>query len=84
VPETIPEPEPIYNCPLCSHYLPPGTLACPECQAIVYSGHLRALAVQAAAEEKEQHWNAAKALWQKTLEWLPEAVCAGRADKVTG
>jgi Zn-dependent protease len=70
-PETIQAPEPIYNCPMCSHYLPPGTLACPECQAIIYSSHLRDLAVQASEEEKAQRWTEARGLWQKTLEWLP-------------
>ena len=71
VPETLQAPEPIYNCPLCSHYLPAGTLACPECQAIIYSGHLRDLAMQASAAEKEQHWDEARVLWRKTLDWLP-------------
>ena len=64
-------PEPIYNCPECSHYLPPGTLACPECHAIIYAGHLRTIALRAVAEENEQHWTAARAIWGEALDWLP-------------
>ncbi len=71
VPETLQPPEPVYNCLQCSHYLPPGTLACPECQAIVYSGHLRAIALEATAAEKEQRLEDAKTLWRQTLDWLP-------------
>jgi Zn-dependent protease len=70
-PESPRVPETIYNCPSCSHYLPPGTMACPECQAIIYSGHLRTLAVQAANAEKEQRFDEARALWRQTLDWLP-------------
>jgi len=64
-------PEPIYNCPSCSHYLPPGTLACPECDAIIYSEHLRALAVEANTEEQAGHVAESRALWVRALEWLP-------------
>jgi Zn-dependent protease len=71
VPETLQAPEPIYNCPMCSHYLPPGTLACPECQTIIYSGHLRTIALQATTAENEQHFDEAKSLWRQALEWLP-------------
>ena len=64
-------PDPVYNCPQCSHYLQPGTLVCPDCQAIIYSGHLRAIAVQATAAEHEQHWAEAQTVWRQALEWLP-------------
>ncbi len=64
-------PEPIYNCPQCSHYLQPGTLACPDCGTIVYSGHLRGIALRATAEEGEKHWAAAREVWREALEWLP-------------
>ena len=70
-PESLQAPEPIYNCPSCSHYLQPGTLACPECQTIIYSGHLRALALQATTAETEQHFEEARTLWRQALEWLP-------------
>jgi len=64
-------PEPIYNCPDCSHYLPPGTIACPDCHAIIYASFLRTLAVQATTAESEKHWPQARALWVQTLDWLP-------------
>ena len=77
VTEVVPPPQPvtpdaIYNCPDCSHYLPPGTLACPDCHAIVYAGHLRGIAIQASAAEGEQHWAEARNIWRQALDWLPE------------
>ena len=64
-------PETIYNCPECSHWLPPGTLACPECQAIVYAGHMKRIASAALAEEGASHWAEAREIWRQGLEWLP-------------
>jgi Zn-dependent protease len=64
-------PEPICNCPDCSRYLPQGTIACPECHAIIYAGHLRGLALQATTAESEKHWAEARAIWVQTLAWLP-------------
>ncbi len=77
--ETIPEvapqleaPQPVYNCPECSHYLPPGTLACPDCHALAYSAHLRTLATQASQSEAEGAWGVARATWLSALDWIPE------------
>ena len=71
-PLPVPEvPEPIYNCAQCSHWLAEGTLACPECGHIVYSEHLRELAIEASAEEREKQWGAARATWERALAWLP-------------
>ena len=64
-------PEPIYNCPQCSHHLQPGTLACPECHTIVYAGHLHGIAVRATAAESEKNWTAARETWRTALDWLP-------------
>jgi Zn-dependent protease len=64
-------PDAIYNCPACSHYLPPGTLACPECHSIIYAGHLRDLALRASAAEGEKHWVEAREAWSRALDWLP-------------
>jgi Zn-dependent protease len=75
-------PETIYNCPECSHYLPPGTLACPDCQTIIYSGHLRGIAVRAATEENEKHWAAAREVWREALDWLPPGT--KQAEAVNG
>lgn len=72
--ESTPEftaPEPIYNCPECSHYLQPGTLACPDCHAIIYGGHLREIAVRATAEENEKKLVEARETWRIALAWLP-------------
>jgi Zn-dependent protease len=79
IPQAPAAPEPIFNCPQCSHYLPPGTLACPECQAIVYSGHLRSLALQATTAENEQHFPQARTLWQQALDWLPPGTTQAEA-----
>jgi Zn-dependent protease len=64
-------PETIYNCPECSHWLPPGTLACPECHAIVYSGHMKRVATAALSEEGADHWAQAREIWRQGLQWLP-------------
>ena len=71
---TIPQfdaPESIYNCPNCSHWLAPGTLVCPECQTIVYSDHLREIALAASAEENAGKWAEAREVWKQALLWLP-------------
>jgi Zn-dependent protease len=70
-PQSLGTPEPIYSCPACSHYLPPGTLACPDCQAIIYHAHLRDIALKASAEESEKHWAEARDVWRQALDWLP-------------
>jgi Zn-dependent protease len=64
-------PEAIFNCPHCSRWLPPGTLECGECQAIVYAEHLRDLAVAASADESAGNWPEARAAWEQALVWLP-------------
>lgn len=71
-PTAIAAPEPIFNCPECSHYLPPGTLACPECDFIVYSAHLKQIATVAMQQESEQQWIQARDTWRQALAWLPE------------
>ena len=69
---TAPEaPQPVYNCPECSHYLQPGTLACPDCHAIVYAAWMRDLAIRATAQEEAADWTAARDTWQQALPWLP-------------
>ena len=64
-------PLPIFNCMNCSVWLPSGTLACPECQTIVYSDHLRGIALTATAEENSSKWLAARETWRQALVWLP-------------
>ncbi len=72
-------PQPVYNCPQCSHYLQPGTLACPECHTIVYAGHLRDIALRATAAENEKNWVAARETWRTALDWLPEGTTQAKA-----
>ena len=75
IPEVIPPieaPQPVYNCPDCSHYLPPGTLACPDCHALAYAGYLRDLAADATQQEADGTWGLARQTWIKALDWIPE------------
>ncbi len=46
-------------------------MACPDCQAIVYSDYLRQLAISATSLEGEQHWIEARGRWEQALAWLP-------------
>ena len=64
-------PEEIHNCPNCSHWLPEGTLACPDCQTLTYGAHLSDLAAQAQQLEEQGQWQEARGLWAQALQWLP-------------
>ena len=68
----VPPPEPIHNCPQCSHWLAHGTLVCPDCATITYAHHLRRLAVIAQQQENEKQWPVARSTWASMLEWLPK------------
>lgn len=70
-PEPAP-PEVIHNCPSCSHWLPEGTLACPDCQTLTYGVHLSQIAYSAQELEQEQKWAEARERWKSALRWLPE------------
>ena len=70
-PEPAP-PEPIHSCPSCSHWLPEGSLACPDCQTLTYGRHLSDLARSAQQLEQEGKWTEARDRWRSTLAWLPE------------
>jgi len=65
-------PEPIHNCAFCSLWLPEGTLACPECNTVVYQQHLRRLSSVATDLEMEEKWPEARAAFVSMLAWLPE------------
>jgi Zn-dependent protease len=71
-PTELETPQVIHSCPACSHWLPDGTLACPDCQALTYSVHLSQIAYAAQQLEMEQKWPEARAMWQSALQWLPE------------
>jgi Zn-dependent protease len=68
----IPPPEPIHSCPQCSHWLPYGTLACPDCATLTYSQHLRRLAALAQQQELEKKWPEARTTWASMFAWMPE------------
>ncbi|MFP5268324.1 MAG: site-2 protease family protein [Acidobacteriota bacterium] len=74
---TVLPPEPatpaaIHNCPACSHWLPEGSLACPDCQTLTYGVHLSQLAFLAQQLEAQQKWAQARERWISALAWLPE------------
>lgn len=69
-PEPAP-PETIHSCPNCSHWLPEGTLACPDCQTLTYMQHLGRLAAAAQELEQQHKWIEARDRWRSTLQWLP-------------
>jgi Zn-dependent protease/uncharacterized Zn finger protein (UPF0148 family) len=69
-PEPAP-PETIHSCPACSHWLPDGTLACPDCQTLTYTQHLGHLASSAQELEQQQKWVEARDRWRSTLQWMP-------------
>ena len=70
-PEPAP-PEVIHQCPSCSHWLPEGTLACPDCQTLTYGAYLGEIARSAQELEQEQKWVEARERWRSALQWLPE------------
>jgi Zn-dependent protease len=65
-------PQAIHNCPSCSHWLPEGTLACPDCQTLTYGHYLGELAGSAHSLEQQGKWKEARERWNSTLQWLPE------------
>lgn len=67
-------PPAVTACRDCSADLAPGTLACPQCYALVYSNHLDQISKTARnLEETNQPHNLAQAkeLWLSALPWLP-------------
>lgn len=65
-------PSVIHSCPNCSHWLPDGTLACPDCQTLTYGRYLSELAGAAQQLEQQGRWQEARERWNFTLQWLPE------------
>ncbi len=61
----------IHSCPACSHWLPDGTLACPDCQTLTYGTHLGEIARSAQELEQEQKWVEARERWASALAWMP-------------
>ena len=76
MPATVLPPEPappsvIHNCPNCSHWLPDGTLVCPDCHTLTYGQYLSELASSAQQLELEKQWPQARDRWSSALQWLP-------------
>lgn len=76
VPAVLP-PEPaapatVNTCPSCSHWLPDGTLVCPDCGTLTYAHHLGELAASAQQLESQGQWPEARDRWANMLRWLPE------------
>jgi Zn-dependent protease len=65
-------PETVHTCPGCGNWLPDGTLACPECQALTYGRYLGTMAAGAQALEQQGKLPAALEQWRQALQWLPE------------
>jgi Zn-dependent protease len=70
-PSPIAPPMVVNSCPMCSHWLPDGTLACPDCKALTYGKYLSELAFSAQQLEQSQRWAEARARWEQALGWLP-------------
>jgi Zn-dependent protease len=64
-------PDIIHSCPQCSHWLPDGTLACPDCQTLTYGQHLGRLAAEAQELERLGRWAEAREVWRAALPLLP-------------
>jgi Zn-dependent protease len=72
MPDLPATPDPIHNCPECSHWLPPGTLACPDCHSIIYTQHLTRIAHAAQSLEQQQKWPEARDTWHTALVSVPQ------------
>jgi Zn-dependent protease len=64
-------PATVHSCPSCSHWLPEGTLACPDCKTLAYGRFLQEVAAAAQHAEGEGNAIRGRELWQKALAWLP-------------
>jgi len=65
-------PPTINSCPNCSHWLPDGTLACPDCATLTYGSYLGEVAAHAQQLESQGRWPEARERWRSALAWLPE------------
>ena len=70
--DAVPEPEPVYSCPSCRHWIADGVLACPDCGTLVYAQYLNRVGAAAAEAEREGRIAEARDLWEQALRWLPE------------
>ncbi len=61
----------IRECPDCGFDLTLGTLACPQCHALVHGGELNALAAEARSLEAAGRLAEAREVWHRSLTMLP-------------
>jgi Zn-dependent protease/uncharacterized Zn finger protein (UPF0148 family) len=62
---------PTQICKSCSFELAQGTLACPQCHALVHADELENLAARAKALEAQHQYGQAREQWLKALAFLP-------------
>jgi Zn-dependent protease/uncharacterized Zn finger protein (UPF0148 family) len=60
------------NCKTCSYELAEGTLACPQCHALVHAEHLERFAAAAKFAEERNEFAQASGHWVKAFELLPK------------
>jgi Zn-dependent protease len=63
--------EPVQRCRDCTQELPSGSLACPQCHALVHEEELSRLAAEAQALEASSQPHAARDRWLQALALLP-------------
>jgi len=79
-PVVLPEPEQVFSCPNCQHWIADGVLACPDCGMLVYTQHLNRIGAAAAQAESEGRMADARELWLSALPLLPDD--ASQADQI--
>lgn len=65
-------------CAECGSELPEQALLCPQCQKLVFSEELEALAARAKALEQNKDWKQAMVCWNEALELLPPEAAQAR------
>ena len=78
--KAVPEPEPVFSCPNCRHWIAEGVLECPDCQTLVYAQHLNHIGAAAANAQREGKLPEARELWTSAMGWLPED--ASQAEQI--
>jgi Zn-dependent protease len=67
-------------------WLPEGTVACPECETLLYGGYLRQLGQLAMQQEQARQWEEARKTWTAMLGWVPAGgkQAEGIAGRIAG
>jgi Zn-dependent protease len=59
------------TCPQCGVEIPPNTLACPSCHALIHAAELKDVATKAEAATAARNYSEALVHWRRALELLP-------------